>query len=413
MGVISTSITSLGIAVALACVGLFAAGETGCASTTERARPSDATTTPPPPPSVPVTLSPVRSPRAPSGYPVPRKALRVSSSSQLENALADGRTETIVLSPGVYDAPRPFADREGDRILASRLGRAVLRAGFVLGGNNGPPGALIRGLTFSVRDPRKTLDGDVVHVWGSAAGASVLDTRIDGHGMVDAGIVVHQPRGFVARRIVARRFLSYGVVVDPNDFNFRTRSPYSLRDLTISRVGRRVPGSSNGTAEACLWLGSPGTVERVRVRGCAITGIWTGTAMKDSRIKDAIVDRSRVGIYIEHFTTRTVFERLRVGPSVTRGVNAEWASRALGGKPASVENVIQDAYFRTSHVGVYLDQGTTRTLVRHCVFAGQAWAAIGDYLGVENRYYGNNFDRIAAGAVSVSYDHDPAGSAPN
>ena len=150
---------------------------------------------------MPVTLSPVRSPRAPSGYAVPRNALRVSSSAQLENALADGRTETIVLSPGVYDAPRPFADREGDRILASRLGRAVLRAGFVLGGNNGPPGALIRGLTFSVRDPRKTLDGDVVHVWGSAASASVLDTRIDGHGMVDAGIVVHQPRGFVARRI--------------------------------------------------------------------------------------------------------------------------------------------------------------------------------------------------------------------
>ncbi len=409
MGVISTGITSLGLAIVLACVGLFAAGETGCASSAGRAR-SSAT---PKTPSVPVALSPVRHPRAPSAYAVPRNALRVSSSSQLVAALSDGRTETIVLNPGVYDSPRPFADREGDRIYASRLGRAVLTAGIVLGANNGPPGALIRGLTFSVRDPRKTLDRDVVHVWGSAAGASVLDTRIDGHGVIDAGLVVREPRGFVGRRIVARRFLSYGVLVDPNDFNFRTRSPFSLRDLTISRVGRRVPGSSNGTAEACLWLGSSGRVQRVRVRGCAITGIWTGTAMKRSLIQDAIVDRTRVGIYIEHFTTSTVFQRLRIGPSVTRGVNAEWANDALGGKPASVDNVIQDAFFRTSHVGVYLDQGTTRTQVRRCVFAGQDWAAIGDYLGVGNRHYDNNFDRIAAGAVPVSYDHDPGGAAPN
>jgi hypothetical protein len=330
----------------------------------------------------------------------------VSSSSQLAAALSDGRREAIVLAPGVYDNPRPFADREGDRLYASRLGRSVLRAGIVLGGNDGPPGALVRGLVFSVRDPRKTLHGDIVHVWGSAAGAAVLDTWIDGHGAVDAGLVVHQPTGFVARRIVARRFLSYGVAVDPNNFSFTTRSPYSLRDLAISRVSRKVPGSSNGTAEACLWLGSPGTVLRVSVRGCAISGIWTGTAMKSSRIQDATIDRSRVGIYIEHFTTGTTFQHLRIGPSVVRGVNAEWAN---GGRPASVDNVIEDAAFRTSHVGVYLDQGTTRTLVRHSVFAGQDWAGIGDYLGIDNQYYDNNFDGISAGAVPVSHDHDPAG----
>jgi hypothetical protein len=248
-------------------------------------------------------------------------------------------------------------------------------------------------------------------VWGSAARSAVLDTWIDGHGVLDAGLVVHQPNGFVARRVVARRFLSFGVVVDPNDFNFKTNSPYSLRDLAIARVSRRAPGSSNGTAEACLWLGSPGTVQRVSVRGCAISGIWTGTAMKNARIQDATIDRARVGIYIEHFTTATTFQRLRVGPSVTRGVNAEWANPAAGGKPASTDNVIEDAYFRTGHVGVYLDKGTTRTTVRHSVFAGQDWAGIGDYLGVANQYYDNDFDAIGPGAVPVTHDHDPAGRA--
>jgi hypothetical protein len=402
MGVIATSITSLGLVTGLACVGVLVAGDVGCASTVDRVQLPGTSTT-----SAAVALKPVRRPRPPAHYSVPARALRVSSSSQLTAALSDGSAETIVLAPGVYDNPRPFIDGEGDRIYSARLGRAVLRAGIVLGSNGGPPGALVRGLTLSVRDPRKTLQGAEVLVWGSATGASVLDTRLEGHSAVDAGLVVRQPKGFRARRLVARRFLSYGIVVDPNDFAYRTRSPYSLRDLAIARVSRKVPGSSDGTAEACLWLGSPGTVRRVSVRGCAISGIWTGTAMKDSRIEDATIQRARVGIYIEHFTTQTTFERLRVGPGVTRGVNAEWNNPAAGGKPASVDNVLEDAYFRTTHVGVYLDRGTTRTTVRHCVFVGQDWAAIGDYEGVGNRYYDNDFEGIGAGAVPVSTDHDP------
>ena len=408
MGVIATSIMSLGIAIGLACAGLFAASETGCASASGRGPQAAAA---PSTPSAPVTLSRVRHPRAPAPYAIPRHALRVSSSSGLRAALSNGRRDTIVLAPGIYDSSEEFADREGDRIYASRLGRAVLRAGIVLGGNNGPPGALIRGLNFSVSDPRKTLHGDVIHVWGSASGARVLDTGIDGHGVIDAGLVVHQPAGFVARRVVARRFLSFGIVVDPNDFNYTTKSLYSLRDLTIAGVSRRVPGSSNGTAEACLWLGSRGAVQRVSVHDCAISGIWTGTAMKSSRVEDATITRSRVGIYIEHFTTGTTFRRLHFGAGVTRGVNAEWANRDQGGRPASVDNVIEDAYFGTSHVGVYLDQGTTRTLIRRSVFVGQDWAGIGDFLGVGNQYYDNNFDGLAPGAVAVSYEHDPAGKA--
>jgi hypothetical protein len=398
-------VTPLKILTGLACLLALGVGEAGCGlGMQDRSRPATTSTT-----SVHVSLSPVHRPLAPRGYRVQRGALQVSSSQELVAALADHRRETIVLAPGVYDNSRPFADREGDRIMASRLGRAVLRAGIVLGSNNGPPGALIRGLTFSVSDPAKTLDGAIVHVWGSAAFASVLDVRIDGHGTVGAGLVVRQPDGFVGRRIVARRFQSYGVVVDPNDTTYQAKTPFSLSDLTLSRVSRPVPGSSDGRAEACLWLGSPGKVRRVSVSRCAISGIWTGTATHGSRVQDAIVQRSRVGIYIEHFTTNTIFQRLRVGPGVSRGINAEWANYAHGGKPASVDNVVQDAYFRTGHVGVYLDQGTTRTLVRRCVFAGQDWAAIGDYLGVGNKYYGNDFGGIEPGAVAVSYEHDPGG----
>ncbi len=393
---------SLGIATVVACLALLIAVEAGCAAKAEQS--AEVSTT-----SVGLTPPAARLPARPRPYAVPAGARVVSSSRELVAALADGRRESIVLAPGTYDNPQPFADREGDRLYAARLGRAVFRAGVVLGANGGPPGASIRGLTFDVSDPAKTLDGAIVHVWGSAAHASVLDTRMYGHSRVDTGLLVRQPQGFVGRRIVASGFRSYGVAVDPNDVGYRTRAPFSLADLAISKVRRSVRGSSNGRAEACLWLGSRGTAQRISARRCGITGIWTGTAMHGSRISDATIDRAPVGIYIEHFTTSTTFERLRVGPNVGRGVNAEWSDLALGQKPASSDNLIEDGYFRTTHVGVYLDQGTTRTLVRRCVFVGQAWAAIGDYLGEGNRYHENDFAGIGAGAVAISNDHDPAG----
>jgi Right handed beta helix region len=407
MGVGATSSKSLGLIAGLACMGLVVAGVGhGAVGEVGESLGTRSTT------SVAVALKPVRRPRLPAHYAVPTGARRVASSAKLRAALSDRRKETIVLAPGVYDNKRPFVDSEGDRIYSARLGRAVFRAGIVLGGNYGPPGALIRGLTFDVSDPSKVSQGAEVLVWGTARGAAVLDTRLDGHGVVSAGLVVRQPNGFVARRIAARRFLSYGVEVDPNDYGFTTRAPYSLRDLTISRVSRQVPGSSGGTAEACLWLGSPGKVQRVSVRRCAVTGIWTGTAMKHSRVEEATIQDAPVGIYIEHFTTSSTFERLRIGPGVTVGVNAEWDNPAYGGKPASTDNVIEGARIQTTRAGVYLDQGTIRSTVRHCVFVGQDWAAIGDYEGVDNSYYENNFKRIGPGAVRVSFDHYPGDSTP-
>jgi hypothetical protein len=393
---------SLGIVTVVGCLALLAVAETGCAEKPDRGEPASTK-------SVELAPPAARLPARPRPYASPAGALAVSSSRELVAALEDGRQEAIVLAPGTYDNPRPFADREGDRLYAARLGTAVFKAGVVLGGNSGPAGASIRGLSFDVSDPAKTLNGAIVHVWGSASDASVRDTRLDGNRRVETGLLVRQAQGFVGRRIVASGFRSYGVVVDPNDVGYRTRSPFALSDLTISRVRRPVRGSSNGRAEACLWLGSPGTVRRVDVRRCGITGIWTGTATHGSHVVDATIDRAPVGIYIEHYTTNATFERLRVGPNVSRGVNAEWSNLALGQKPASSDNLIQDGYFRTTDVGVYLDQGTTRTLIRRCVFVGQAWAAIGDYLGQGNGYYENDFSGIRAGAVAVSHDHYSAG----
>ena len=356
---------------------------------------SAATVTPPEP----------ASPKPPARYRLPRDAARVSSSAQLAAALANPRRKDIVLARGEYDHARPFANTFGHRIYAVRPGQAILRAGISIGARSGGSGAQVRGVVFDVRKRAKTLHGAIVEVWGSATDAKVLDTVLRGNRVAAAGIVARQPAGFVAKRIVARDFTDYGVLVDANDPDADSGARFLLEDLDVANVSRRPPRSANGTAEACVWIGNTGVVRRVRVRNCAWMGVWTGTATTGTLVEDVDVDRTPTGIYIEHFTRDSTFQAIRVRPRVRIGVVAEWANPEVGGRPASIDNVIQDSVFESYLCGVYLDDGTTRTSVRRSAFRKQSWAAIGNYRGRENRFSDNDYSGIGDAAVPVSEDH--------
>jgi hypothetical protein len=110
---------------------------------------------------------------------------------------------------------------------------------------------------------------------------------------------------------------------------------------------------------------------------------------------------------MEHFTRGTIFQRMRVGPNVDKGMNCEWADPSWDSLPGCTDNLIQDSYFDTRVAGVYLDEGTTRTTVRRSIFVNQKWAAIGDYRGIDNLgdTYGNDYRGLAPGAVPVSDAH--------
>lgn len=345
-------------------------------------------------------------PKPPARYRVPKGAVRVSSSAQLRAALANRRRRNIVLAPGAYDNPGPFSSRFGHRIYAARLGKAVLTAGISIGAGSGARGALLRGVVFDVRERAKTLHGAIVEVWGSATNVRVLDTVVRGNRRLTSGILARQPAGFVAKRIVARNFTDYGVVVDANELD---RSPrdgrFLLEDLDVANVARQPPRSSNGAAEACVWIGNTGVVRRARVRNCGWMGVWTGTSTTGTVVEDVDVDRTRTGVYIEHFTTDSTFQRIHVRSRVRIGIVAEWASPGWGGRPASVDNVIQDSTFESYLCGVYLDEGTIRTTVRRSAFRRQGWAAIGNYRGNGNRFSQNDYSGIRRTAVPVSHDH--------
>jgi hypothetical protein len=345
-------------------------------------------------------------PRRPARYRLPRHAIRVDTAAELRTALRRHERSAIVLANGTYSGAEPFLNPHGHRLYAANLGRAVLKAGLSLGGNTGRGGGLARGLVIDVRDRRRTVDGAAIAVWGTGRGSRILDTRVRGGGRLSAGVEARRPEGLVIERLVARGFQDFGVLVDANDVRRRaTGRGFRLADLDVAQVSRTRPGSSNGTAEACVWIGNQGSVRRVRARSCAWSGLWTGTATRDSRFDAIDVDRAPTGVYVEHFTYDSVFRRLHIGPDVRVGLTAEWADPGWGRRPASVGNVVEDSRFASRLAGVYLDEGTTRTTVRRSTFVDQHWGGIGDYQGKENRLYGNAFRRLGAGAEAVRHDH--------
>ncbi len=342
-------------------------------------------------------------PTPPRKYWIRRPVVRVRTATQLQAALSSRAPARIVLRPGRYAADAPFVNTHGHAIYSETVGRAILTAGVSMGNDGGGAG-LLQGVVIDVSDHGKTVDGVAIAVRGNAGG--VFDVVLRGHGTIRSGLVVRQPEGFRAARLVVRGFTDYGVLVDANDRSRTTLSqPFSLRDLDVAGIKRAEPGSSRGRAEACVWLGNPGAAARVRVRDCGWTGLWTGTAATGLRVADVDVDLTRTGVYLEHFTHRSRFERIRVGRRVRVGLTAEWADPDWGGLPASVDNVVQSSRFESSLAGVYLDEGTTRTIVRGSTFVGQQWAAIGDYKGVDNAYYGNDYRGIGSGAVPVTREH--------
>ena len=380
------------------CVVVLAAGSGDRRDRQPRASQGAATSGPRAPSSV--------HPRRPSRYRLPRNAVRVASTKQLRAELDRRRRTAIVIANGRYDSRRPFLNPYGHHLYAANLGRAVLRAGLSLGGNTGRGGALVRGVVVDVRDARRTVDGAAIAVWGTGRGARILDTTVRGHGTLSAGVEARRPEGLVIERLVARRFRDFGVLVDANDPERDTSGPgFRLEDVDVAGVARASPGSSMGRAEACVWIGHSGTVRRVRARSCAWSGLWTGTVARRARFEQIDVDRARTGVYLEHFTHKSLFRRLRVGPHVRVGLTAEWADPVWGRRPASVDNVIEDSHFESTLAGIYLDEGTTGTTVRRSTFGGQSWAAIGDYLGHGNRFYANDYRRIGADAQAIRHDH--------
>ena len=357
-----------------------------------------------PPPAISRVAS---RPAPPQKYRLPQHAIWVSNSTQLRLALSRYTSRDIILRNGVYDSSEPFSNPRGDRLYAQTLGGAVLGVGISLGGNTGPGGGLVRGIVFDVQDDSRTLGRSIIHVWGTGKNSQILDVTLEGHGVVGAGIKARQVEGLVIQRAITRHFRSWGVIVDANGRDTPVGRPPLLEDVDAAYVSWSPPRSSNGTAEACVWIGNTAVVRRVRAHDCAWEGLWVGTAASNALFEDIRMTDVGIGVYLEHFVNSATFRRLQIGPNVNRGLTCEWADPKWDSQPACVDNVVEQSSFDTQIVGVYLDAGTTRTTVRSSTFANQCWAAIGNFRGVDNLHdtSGNDYSALRPGAVPISADH--------
>lgn len=361
-------------------------------------------------------------PASPSSYALPPGATVVSTSSQLASALAAG-TADIVLADGTYASSEPFTDAAGSRLYAQHLGKAVLTAGLVVGGNAGSGGAVVQGLAFDVASSSLTLQGGEVTTWG-AGGASlhVLDCAFQGNKVVPMGLYAYNPSGLVAQRLTFANFTDEAVRASDNattSYGGSTATIASISDVSVDGVTRSTPGSSNGTAEAGLWIGEPvvGGVHRIKIRNVSWSGIETVNNAWNTAFTDLDIDMSGpnqyvgVGVYMEHFSWYDTFSSFRiVGASL--GFKAEWDDPAWGGVAAghhvTIENGLVDAtgWSHGGHTaGVFLDEGTEATTITGVTFANQSFAAIDAFnTAGANSFTGNSY-QLASGAAQLSTGH--------
>lgn len=357
-------------------------------------------------PAIPGVRGAVVPPRDPAAYALPARALRVSTSAQLIAALQGSTPRDIVLANGVYDNSGPFVNTNGHRLYAATLLGVTFRAGINMASNGGQPGGLVRGIAFDVADPAKTNQGGVIFTWGpQQRGIRILDATFYGHKVVYAAIMARQPEGLVVQRVRVRDFTDWGVLVDNNIQGTVVSAKPLLEDIDVTGVTRAVPQSGEGRSEACIGIGNTAVLRRARVRDCAWMGISPFNASHGSLFEHLDIDRTETGVYIEHFTSRSVFQHIRIGPNVEKGFTCEGTDpngSAWGGVSSSIDNVIQDALIDSSRVGVLMGWHTTRTTVRRVTFRNQYVAAITDYKGVNNAYYDNDYSGILPGALPVS-----------
>lgn len=366
--------------------------------------------------STAVAIAAPAAPVPPGAYPLPARPVFVRTSAELRQALASATPLDVVLRDGVYRSEGPFTVVCGHRLYAEHSGRAVLAAGLSMGSDDCAIGGRVQGIVFDLQQAATASSGAAVEVWGSGRGTVLADLTIDGHRVLDAGIIARQPEGLKIQRVLARNFLSWGVQVDANEFDVAVVEPAVLEDLDVANVSRPAPGSSDGTAEACIWVGNTATGRRFRVRNCAWMGVWTGTAAKNLRLSDVDIDgigspqRTSVGLYLEHFTTDSVFERFRIGPDVTIGVECEWADPAWNSRPGCDGILIQDSLIQTRCVGAYLDDGTRNATIRRTAFVDQQRAAIATFNKKYNLLYdtsGNDYSGMKRGARIVLEENNP------
>jgi len=314
-------------------------------------------------------------PEAPKSYTVPGGAVRVTNSTELQNALSGGSAKDIVLADGTYGKTSYYTTGAAHRLWAEHLGKATIGAGVVFGTGEG---AEVHGIKFDVDSKSKVKatrrEGAAIRAEGTGHKVTVTDCWFDGHGVVGMAIDVAAINGFVAQRLVIYNFANYGIRIDNYPINSSANPPALITDLVVSKIRNPDPSCCNGQCEFALGAGTDMTVERVKFRDIDWDALSPTIHCYNCVFRDVDIDSTKTAVYYEHTTKNTLLERFTLGPHCVNGIDFEWIG--TWGKGTDDGTVIQDGVINTTKVGIMINACNNNETVRRVKFVNQCFAAI-------------------------------------
>ena len=227
---------------------------------------------------------------------------------------------------------------------------------------------------------------DGVNSWGAHSDVSVQDSRIDGGGTGEAGVVAlgsDASRDTSVIRTRVRGFTSFGILLQQQEHGRAAADLHGLvldnvvsdirdpsRDGCWTGAKYRTPGC--GTNEGGIWTGGVeaavigNTVRRARWDGIETVGSSTRTTIVRNRIYG-----TRTGIYLEHSTHRAVIARNLIVAALT-GINVEWWHEGAGSR----RNTFAFNRIVGSKTGMFVDVGSDHNRIVGNVFVGGLRPAI-------------------------------------
>jgi parallel beta-helix repeat protein len=246
----------------------------------------------------------------------------------------------------------------GGPALVTVRARDVELAGLALdGGGRVDSGVAVFGGAARVRLTRLRIAGvreNGVHAWGGHAEVSVQDSSIAGAGAYGAGVYDQgsdDSRDTSVVRTAIRGFRGYGI-----DFaqRYYGRPSAALHSLALdNRIADIVdPAVANGTREGGIWSGGvAAAIVGNAIRDTGWDGIETVGSSRGTSIVANDIARTRVGIYLEHETIRSLIARNTIAGVIT-GINSEWR---YGGRGNSDNTLTGNRISDASETGLFID----------------------------------------------------------
>lgn len=212
---------------------------------------------------------------------------------------------------------------------------------------------------------------------------------------------------------------------------------FTLQDCITQNIGN-VPPTSNGTAEAGVWIGQPTDANRIVCDG-SWEGLWTGAECHDSVIQNFTIGKSdgkggytlpsnHVGLYNEHFTRRTLFQNFDIYAKDIGNVSEWWYAdstyaamvakeypTAAAGKAGSCHNTYTNGriYCPAGGHAVFWDAGTWGNQGSHVTFwgPGDAWFLPTNLAGPDKNVVDLASCTFLNAGKQIAYHNNPIGLA--